>query len=188
MLSIAESGSKLFFYIFEFSRKKWIKVDFLIINIKFPISITIYTEKAEKYHFAWTVLTNDKIFAALLLLWPFRSFPSFLQFTVKVFSLQVSVLSSSVFFENDALALTAKMSVDNMKDSSSRKKKLRGHDREHRPGSKNCWLGFSSSSSPPPTHAFAYSNLEKTQNLWLYSFCGVQAKRKLELERSRMSK
>ena len=63
------------------------------------------------------------------------------------------------------------------------KKYSGGHDREHRPGSKNCWLGFSACFLPiaiwrkPRIYDFTSYN----------SFCGAgerskEAKRKLELE------
>ena len=91
--------------------KSWLFDYFL--NIKFPISITIRKSIILLEHY-WQITKSLLHYYCFDLS---EAFQAFLQFTVKVFSLQVSVLSSSVFFENDALALTAKMSVDNMKDS-----------------------------------------------------------------------
>ena len=119
MLSIAESGSTLFFNIFEFSRKKWIKVDFLI---TFLISNSQFPSPYGKVSFCLNIIDKSQNLCCIIIALTFQKLSKLFAIHRESFSLQVSVLSSSVFFENDALALTAKMSVDNMKDSSSRKK------------------------------------------------------------------
>ena len=161
--------------------KSWL-FDYLL-NIKFPISIIIRKNiiLLEQY---WQITKS------LLHYYCFDLSEAFQAFCNSPWKFFPSSLSPQLkcFFRKRRFGPDRQNVSRQHEGQQQQKKKLRGHDREHRPGSKNCWLGFSSSSSPPPTHAFAYSNLEKTQNLWLYSFCGVQAKRKLELERSRMSK